>query len=448
VNQGGSADFRNALEHFSGSLGSGIRAACAWDQKQNGERFNSLTGSCEPGSESQSNLDFPEFKAAQTKRVPAAHFGVSSFEDVGGVSLQLKAKHQTLSLTTKIDDMNRPPEVVKEDRPGMNEEEQDIAKGADARLMPQGICSEDRKDLLGWEHTLRYHLQVEMPVGCRANWTRLIKQALGESPLRRKATERVSGVFFQPSEDGTGGTLFVKGARLAQVRDLAWRFPDLPDVEEYLRFHEMSTTDHNDMCATYGVEAALQSLLKELCRLFKPYGVDFRWLSLIADRCMQHGHWLGFDRFKVIANTPSLYCRMTYETALRVLERSTRYGMTESLRNPSARVMVGDWSTGNTATIRHRPAMTVKSAGVEMGREEDYTPDGEPDKKRRRPNGEASAEHATEHASDALLQRVLDFCRSRPGARHISKEKALSWVTKHSARPDKLMRKLAEKFPA
>eukprot|EP01065_Artemidia_motanka_P053183 TRINITY_DN97_c0_g1_i1.p1 TRINITY_DN97_c0_g1~~TRINITY_DN97_c0_g1_i1.p1 ORF type:complete len:2457 (+),score=753.39 TRINITY_DN97_c0_g1_i1:58-7371(+) len=461
---GASADVRAALEVFNAQVIRLLDNAWKWDRHGSPNAMDLLHGCCE--GKRPEDCGVPEFSPADAPPAVGGHasapFSVAAFQHIGSASqdLSLKSKVKQVSMTKKRPDIfqKTDAEDMPEDtsRPGMGDSDKAARASAHVAIVPQGICTEDR-DVEDRDHALRYHFTVRCPLHCRANWASLLRKALRASLLRKKATRGITGVFFQQNDSNTGGTLFVKGAKLRQVIDLVWRFPELPDVEKYLLFNKIQTTDHNDSCAVLGVEASEQALLQELCRLFSPYGVDYRWLTLVADRCMQHGRWLGFSRHKVIATTPSLYCRMTFETALRVLENAPRHGMMESLKNPSAKIMIGDWNTSDLAGIsapapgaqaagsRTAPSINLSAAVPEVpaaaGKKRKEAGSGAPAK---RPRTEVATEPVT---AESLFAEVKAWCQKRgKGAETVADEKLRKWAAQHTDRPARLFEKLADKF--
>ncbi|KAF3523975.1 hypothetical protein F2Q69_00049323 [Brassica cretica] len=97
------------------------------------------------------------------------------------------------------------------------------------------------------------------------------------------------------------------------------------------------------MLNTFGVEAARETIIREINHVFKSYGisVSFRHLNLIADYMTFSGGYRPMSRFGGIAESTSPFCRTTFETATKFIVQAATYGEVDRLETPSARICLG-----------------------------------------------------------------------------------------------------------
>ncbi|XP_024012805.1 DNA-directed RNA polymerase I subunit 1 [Eutrema salsugineum] len=116
-----------------------------------------------------------------------------------------------------------------------------------------------------------------------------------------------------------------------------WEYQDKLDVR-YLYSNSI-----HDMLNTFGVEAARETIIREINHVFKSYGisVSIRHLNLIADYMTFSGGYRPMSRMGGIAESTSPFCRMTFETATKFIVQAATYGEVDRLETPSARICLG-----------------------------------------------------------------------------------------------------------
>jgi DNA-directed RNA polymerase I subunit RPA1 len=109
-----------------------------------------------------------------------------------------------------------------------------------------------------------------------------------------------------------------------------------------LAVNEIDTNDVGAMLAHYGVEAARACLVKEIRGVFGAYGisVDPRHLTLIADYMTYSGDYRPMNRLGMSAK-PSPFLRMSFETTFKFLTHATLFGDEETMKSPSAQIVLG-----------------------------------------------------------------------------------------------------------
>jgi DNA-directed RNA polymerase I subunit RPA1 len=126
-------------------------------------------------------------------------------------------------------------------------------------------------------------------------------------------------------------------------------------VWDFVSHLDISGLESNDIAAilaTYGVEAARKTIIREISSVFAVYGieVDTRHLTLIADYMTFEGGYKPFNRIG-IESSVSPFAKMSFETTFHFLTDATLRGDTDSLHNPSARLVMGQVVEGGTGSF-------------------------------------------------------------------------------------------------
>lgn len=103
------------------------------------------------------------------------------------------------------------------------------------------------------------------------------------------------------------------------------------------------SNDINAMLTNYGVEAARETVMREVQHVFKSYGisVDIRHLTLIADYMTQSGGYRSMSRIGGIAESVSPFGKMSFETASKFIVEAAYHGEMDNLETPSSRICLG-----------------------------------------------------------------------------------------------------------
>lgn len=125
--------------------------------------------------------------------------------------------------------------------------------------------------------------------------------------------------------------------------------PELFKYAEILDLRRLYSNDIHAMASTYGIEAALRVIEREIKDVFAVYGiaVDPRHLSLVADYMCFEGVYKPLNRFGIQSNSSPLQ-QMTFETSFQFLKQATMMGSHDELRSPSACLVVGKVVRGGT----------------------------------------------------------------------------------------------------
>ncbi|XP_077171658.1 DNA-directed RNA polymerase I subunit RPA1 isoform X2 [Paroedura picta] len=118
---------------------------------------------------------------------------------------------------------------------------------------------------------------------------------------------------------------------------------------EILDLKRLYCNDIHAMANTYGIEAALKVLEKEIKDVFAVYGiaVDPRHLSLVSDYMCFEGAYKPLNRFGMQSSASPLQ-QMTFETSYKFLKEAAMLGSHDELQSPSACLVVGKVVRGGT----------------------------------------------------------------------------------------------------
>ncbi|XP_069779754.1 DNA-directed RNA polymerase I subunit RPA1 isoform X4 [Narcine bancroftii] len=119
--------------------------------------------------------------------------------------------------------------------------------------------------------------------------------------------------------------------------------------DDILNLNRLYSNDIHSIAKTYGIEAALRVVEKEIKDVFAVYGiqVDQRHLSLVADYMCFDGSYKPFNRIGIQSSSSPLQ-QMTFETSYKFLKQATMLGSHDELKSPSACLVVGKVVRGGT----------------------------------------------------------------------------------------------------
>jgi DNA-directed RNA polymerase I subunit RPA1 len=159
----------------------------------------------------------------------------------------------------------------------------------------------------------------------------LIEEALSKAYVQK--LQGVSRVTSSQDEQSKVVQLTMEGNTFSAV----WSLP-----ETMVNMRTIKCNDVGAILRTYGVEAARNSIQKELAQVFVAYGipVDMRHLGLIADYMTNEGGYKPFNRMGIMANTTP-FGKMTFETTMKFMTESCLEGDYDSLKGPSSRIVLG-----------------------------------------------------------------------------------------------------------
>ncbi|ODV76905.1 putative DNA-directed RNA polymerase I 190 kda polypeptide largest subunit [Suhomyces tanzawaensis NRRL Y-17324] len=124
------------------------------------------------------------------------------------------------------------------------------------------------------------------------------------------------------------------------------------DQEDFIDVNNITSNDVASVLKTYGVEAARNTIVNEIYRVFDTYGISVssRHLELLADMMTREGTYLAFNRQGIDSST-SAFMKMSYETTCQFLTKAVLDGDREELESPSARIVLGKLSNVGTGSF-------------------------------------------------------------------------------------------------
>ena len=150
--------------------------------------------------------------------------------------------------------------------------------------------------------------------------------------LKQSVAGVISCLEQQNEKTGIVDTLNTQGVNLAGIR----RYASVIDLDC------IDSNDVNAVLHAYGVEAARGCIIRQVRGVFGVYGIDIdpRHLNLIADYMTSEGTLRPFNRVGIDSNA-SPFLKMSFETCTAFLTQATLDGDTDTLRSPSARLVLG-----------------------------------------------------------------------------------------------------------
>lgn len=134
-------------------------------------------------------------------------------------------------------------------------------------------------------------------------------------------------------------SVLTEGANLLAMRE----------YQDVINPHRLMTNDVGAMLRLYGVEAARETIIREVRAVFEGHAikVDHRHLTLVADYMTRGGGYTSFSRMGM-RDKRSPFAKMSFETTFGFLTDAIFAGDHDDLKDPSARITVGQVSRMGT----------------------------------------------------------------------------------------------------
>ena len=129
-------------------------------------------------------------------------------------------------------------------------------------------------------------------------------------------------------------------------------FKAMWEEDDFINVDNITSNDVAAVLQTYGVEAARNTIVNEIYRVFDTYGISVssRHLDLIGDMMTREGTYLAFNRQGMDSST-SAFMKMSYETTCQFLTKAVLDGEREELESPSAKIVLGKLSNVGTGSF-------------------------------------------------------------------------------------------------
>ncbi|EGV63759.1 DNA-directed RNA polymerase subunit [Yamadazyma tenuis] len=124
------------------------------------------------------------------------------------------------------------------------------------------------------------------------------------------------------------------------------------EQDDFIDVNSITSNDIYQVLKTYGVEAARNTIVREINNVFERYAINVssRHLDLIGDMMTREGTYLAFNRQGIDSST-SAFMKMSYETTCQFITKSVLNGDKEELESPSAKIVMGKLSNVGTGTF-------------------------------------------------------------------------------------------------
>ncbi|KAL8673143.1 MAG: hypothetical protein Q9168_002440 [Polycauliona sp. 1 TL-2023] len=174
-----------------------------------------------------------------------------------------------------------------------------------------------------------------------------------------QAIPGINGAAFSrekvPGTEITNNMILTQGVNLKAMHN----------YQSIINPHQIFTNDIAAMLELYGVEAARNTIIREVDGVFKSHSisVDMRHLNLIADFMTRGGGFSAFSRIG-ISSAVSPFMKMSYETTLQFVASAVLGGDWDTLDGPSARIVTGRVSKVGTGSFDVLMPVIDESKGV------------------------------------------------------------------------------------
>lgn len=115
------------------------------------------------------------------------------------------------------------------------------------------------------------------------------------------------------------------------------------ELQDQLDARYVYSNNIHAMLETYGVEAARETIIREITNVFKSYGisVNIRHLTVIADYMTHTGSYRPMSRVGRISESIAPLSKMSFETASKFIVEAAYHGEVDYLETPSSRICLG-----------------------------------------------------------------------------------------------------------
>lgn len=181
------------------------------------------------------------------------------------------------------------------------------------------------------------------------NIAKILVLPILESCLHKSVIQAIPGISFAAcSREKVAGTDTTENLVLTQGVNIT----AMHNYQSIINPHKIFTNDIAAMLEIYGVEAARNTIIREMDGVFKSHSisVDMRHLNLIADFMTRGGGFSPFSRIG-IRGAVSPFMKMSYETTLQFVASAVMEGDWDTLEGPSARIVAGRVSKVGTGSF-------------------------------------------------------------------------------------------------
>lgn len=289
----------------------------------------------------------------------------SDNDDGDATDEKIKAKSkQSVSYDNPDDDELEVMEKAQETSDDENENEDEGSSSDDSDsdsdsemedVQPQVQLSTKAKErqqaVIGANRSVRkFNFDDENGVWCEfeleypAETKKLLMVNIIEDLCRKFVVREIPNIgrCLHPNNDKAQRVLITEGVNFRAM----W------EEDLFIDVNGIRSNDISAVLKTYGVEAARNTIVREINSVFETYAitVNLRHLDLIADMMTREGTYLPFNRQGVDSGT-SPFMKMSFETTCQFLTKAVLDGDVDSLESPSARIVTGKVSKVGTGSF-------------------------------------------------------------------------------------------------
>ncbi|KAJ2391933.1 hypothetical protein GGI05_002810, partial [Coemansia sp. RSA 2603] len=252
-----------------------------------------------------------------------------------------------------------------------DEDQQDLSPEDMKRMRAIALNKRRQRLITRYQHITGYDFvdddsqtYIELTLQFSATTPKFLMLNLAETAVRMTVVREIPGISAcyvnKPEAEndtslslGTNGTN-IKGiweASLMPLDDVA-NTDELTGVQNWVDINRLYTNDIAAILRAYGVEAARQAIVREINGVFGTYKIEIndRHLGLVADYMTFEGGFKPFNRIGLSAS-PSPFAKMSFESTCTFLQEATVYGDFDELKNPSARIIMGQPVSSGTGAF-------------------------------------------------------------------------------------------------
>jgi len=205
-------------------------------------------------------------------------------------------------------------------------EEKVAQKSGNSDVTTQMKCSKENKEF--------FEIVLCFPLECKKIlMLEIIQKTMSQIMLRSRKGIDNCILVERTSNSGNKETVI-------QTQGINWQAAY--EFKESIDIKRIECNDIWEVLRNYGVEAARQTIVREIKNVFGVYGIniDYRHLSLIADFMTQNGEYRPFNRVGMEENA-SPFLKMSFETTVNYLTNSASRRDRDTGKSPSSSIVLG-----------------------------------------------------------------------------------------------------------
>ncbi|KAJ2606893.1 hypothetical protein H4R99_000066 [Coemansia sp. RSA 1722] len=300
-------------------------------------------------------------------------------EMLGGIDAELDELDTLAAKQTSKDkkDNDDSMDVDSEDSSDDEAVEQDIK-----RMRAIALSKRRRRLIAKYPHIVGYNFfddqdqtYIEIELQFSATTPKFLMLNLAEAAVRATVVREIHGISAcyvnkPEAENDTSLSIGTNGSNINGIWDASLsHLDDIANTDEetnmsqWMDINRLYTNDIAGILRAYGVEAARKAIVREINGVFGTYNIEIndRHLGLVADYMTFEGGFKPFNRIG-LSSSPSPFAKMSFESTCTFLQEATVFGDFDELKNPSARIVMGQPVSSGTGAFDVLVDLAVPSA--------------------------------------------------------------------------------------